>query len=209
MTSTSTLLAQQLLDRAAYFDEFVSDSVTASLLRSAADALTPRTQEPARPVAVGELRAELTTARLALNDWYACRDNEELHRWRNAQERLISAAQAVAKADAETQLATLTAERDARIDASVCEDCGQRTVIVTDGQDGRSCAACDHVAAANEFDRAEQADAQLATLTAAVETVVTTFQCDEAQGFHSKDRQFAIDILSQALIPPPATESPA
>lgn len=37
---------------------------------------------------------ELTNARLAVNDWYACSTQEELEKWRAAQQRLIRAAQA-------------------------------------------------------------------------------------------------------------------
>lgn len=36
----------------------------------------------------------------------------------------------------------------------------------------------------------------------AVETVVSTFEKDEMQGFRSKDRQFAIEILKHALTTP-------
>jgi hypothetical protein len=33
----------------------------------------------------------------------------------------------------------------------------------------------------------------------AVETVLKTFRADEAQGYRSRDRQYAIDILGKAL----------
>jgi hypothetical protein len=52
---------------------------------------------------------ELTTARLAVNDWHACSTNEELARWRAAQARLIIAA----KASVYPEFEALRAERDA------------------------------------------------------------------------------------------------
>lgn len=41
--------------------------------------------------------------------------------------------------------------------------------------------------------------ASLSVLRGTLEKVLTTFQRDEAQGYHSRDRQFAIAILSTAL----------
>jgi ferredoxin len=45
---------------------------------------------------VERLRDELTLARLAVNDYYAARSNEDLDEWRRAQQRLIDAATALA-----------------------------------------------------------------------------------------------------------------
>lgn len=44
------------------------------------------------------------------------------------------------------------------------------------------------------------------SLRAAVETVLKNFQASEAQGYHSRDRQYAIEMLTKALSrtsPPP------
>ncbi|WP_316176284.1 hypothetical protein [Bradyrhizobium sp. SZCCHNRI1073] len=42
---------------------------------------------------------------------------------------------------------------------------------------------------------------RIAKLETAIEVVVSTFEKDEAQGFRSRDRQFAIDILKMAMQP--------
>ena len=44
----------------------------------------------------------------------------------------------------------------------------------------------------------EAAD-KIERLLAAIEYVVTRFERDEAQGYHTKDREFAITILRKAL----------
>lgn len=41
-------------------------------------------------------------------------------------------------------------------------------------------------------------EANLGRLSGAINTVLSTFEKDEAQGYRSKDRQFAIDILRKA-----------
>lgn len=45
----------------------------------------------------------------------------------------------------------------------------------------------------------EKLQAESARLRAAVAFVVETFEKDEARGYHTKDRQFAISILRKAL----------
>lgn len=47
----------------------------------------------------------------------------------------------------------------------------------------------------------EQAEARVDRLTAALRAVHDTFVKDEAQGYQSRDRQFAIEILGAALAP--------
>lgn len=49
--------------------------------------------------------------------------------------------------------------------------------------------------------RAEAAEAKLSSVREAVRTVVKTFQHDEEQGYRSKDRQYAIEMLSGSLPP--------
>jgi hypothetical protein len=44
-----------------------------------------------------------------------------------------------------------------------------------------------------------QAEADRAALQTAAETILTTFTNDEAQGYRSRDRQFAIELLSAVL----------
>ena len=44
-------------------------------------------------------------------------------------------------------------------------------------------------------------EATLGRLSGAINTVLSTFEKDEAQGFRSRDRQFAIDILRKAISP--------
>lgn len=51
-----------------------------------------------------QARVELTNARLAVNDWHVCLTQEELERWRQAQQRLIDAATALAKLAPETRV---------------------------------------------------------------------------------------------------------
>jgi Mg-chelatase subunit ChlI len=64
-----------------------------------------------------------------------------------------------------------------------------------------------HLEAALAACRAERA--QIAQVVTAAQQVVDTFKRDEAAGYRSRDRQFAIEVLSQALLPaPPAAPPP-
>lgn len=65
-------------------------------LQAEADLAGLRQRQPATPVK--EARAQLTNARLRVNDFHACATAEELDRWRTAQESLIDAAKAYALA---------------------------------------------------------------------------------------------------------------
>ncbi len=65
------------------------------------------------PKDVASARAELTTARLCVNDWHTCNDHDELARWRQAQLRLIAAAQAYERVTLQEQISTLTARCEA------------------------------------------------------------------------------------------------
>lgn len=53
--------------------------------------------------------ADVTAARLAVNDWHVCSTHDELNRWRAAQARLIIAA----KASVAPELEAMRAELDA------------------------------------------------------------------------------------------------
>ena len=44
-------------------------------------------------------------------------------------------------------------------------------------------------------------EADLGRLSGAINTVLSTFEKDESQGYRSRDRQFAIDILRKAVAP--------
>lgn len=46
-----------------------------------------------------DLESALTNARLAVNDWHNCSTQDELNRWRAAQQRLIEAAKACGRAE--------------------------------------------------------------------------------------------------------------
>ncbi len=58
-------------------------------------------------------QAELTTARLCVNDWHPCNDHDELARWRQAQLRLIAAAQAYERVTLQERIGSLTARCEA------------------------------------------------------------------------------------------------
>jgi hypothetical protein len=47
--------------------------------------------------------------------------------------------------------------------------------------------------------RADRAEAQMAALREALTMVVDSFKVDEAAGYRSRDRQYAIEILGHAL----------
>jgi hypothetical protein len=59
---------------------------------------TKRERYLARRQSPPELTAALVNARLEVNDWHECSTAEELARWREAQQRLIDAAEAVGQA---------------------------------------------------------------------------------------------------------------
>ncbi len=60
--------------------------------------MTKRERYLARRACPEELTTALVNARLEVNDWHACETQEELARWREAQQRLIDAAEAVGAA---------------------------------------------------------------------------------------------------------------
>jgi hypothetical protein len=59
---------------------------------------TKRERYLARRQSPKELTAAIVNARLEVNDWHTCSTPEELARWREAQQRLIDAAEAVGQA---------------------------------------------------------------------------------------------------------------
>lgn len=48
-------------------------------------------------------------------------------------------------------------------------------------------------------------NAEIARLLAAITCVVETFEKDEARGYRSRDRQFAIEILRRVMLPKDGT----
>jgi hypothetical protein len=48
-------------------------------------------------------------------------------------------------------------------------------------------------------ERAEKAEAEIERLRETIKVVVETFERDEAQGYRSRDRRYAIDILRMVL----------
>lgn len=121
---------------------------------------------------VAPLREELALARLCVNDWHACATAEELNRWRLAQQRLIDAAKAIGRAEAEAALAVrLRAVHEEHKSMTHLEQVGDilgcigaftpQDVIDMAGQVRRS---ADRMA--DEYHRAEAAEARLRAVEA-------------------------------------------
>ncbi len=76
---------------------------------------------------INQIEEELTVARLAVNDWHACSTQEELERWRFAQQRLIRAARA---AEAQNYLSRYWLDNYLS-DSGLCSLCGNTGRIDT------------------------------------------------------------------------------
>jgi len=109
-------------------------------------------------------------------------------------------AQADAKAECEKQHARADAAESALTEARQ-EIADAMAVLQPNMPESGLVDACKQVkqVAISEADNSNVLESRLAALTAAVQQIQTTFQRDEDQGYRSKDRQFAIAILSQAL----------
>jgi len=84
---------------------------------------------------------------------------------------------------------------DARLGRCDSDGCGGQPTwrLEADGRGANYCSGCRN--------RISLIDAglEMGKMRKAIERVVTTFEKDEAQGFRSRDRQFAIEILRSVL----------